>query len=463
MKTGHFASGAAVGQKRTFAIATSTLRKQLGCAAIVIAVLTPLCVAAADTAVATDASRIWVSRFSKAGEATIPAGVATDGVLTYVTGSIGSTSADFLTVAYRSDTGAMVWKRRYDAGGAYDAATAIATDGARVYVTGPSQKGRYYDYVTIAYNASDGAKVWLARYDGPARSGDAPEAIAVAGSRVIVTGGSIGVGTSDDYATIAYDAATGARDWVRRYVGPAGLDVAYGLSTASGIVYVTGWEDEIGGTDGWATIAYRLNDGSTKWVARYAPAGHTLGTPVIDTDGARVYVTGAISRTTEDWATRAYDAATGTARWTKLFNGPTKGDDYPAAVVTDGSRVYVSGVTWGKRPRTNYWDYLTIAYDAASGAKLWTARLDAADDSDLAFAMTLAGGRVYVTGKSYVGQPAGLTVAYDAATGVEAWRDFYTSSYTTLTHAATDGTRVYVTGSSYSASSVEFLTIAYSP
>jgi outer membrane protein assembly factor BamB len=46
--------------------------------------------------------------------------------------------------------------------------------------------------------------------------------MAVIGRRVFVTGASGGRGANlEDYATVAYDAVTGARLWVRRYNGPA--------------------------------------------------------------------------------------------------------------------------------------------------------------------------------------------------------------------------------------------------
>jgi beta-propeller repeat-containing protein len=59
----------------------------------------------------------------------------------------------------------------------------------------------------------------VARYDGPVGSDDNANAIAIDGSgNVYVTGKSLGVGGSFDYATIKYSAA-GQEQWVARYNG----------------------------------------------------------------------------------------------------------------------------------------------------------------------------------------------------------------------------------------------------
>jgi hypothetical protein len=61
---------------------------------------------------------------------------------------------------------------------------------------------------------------------------------------VYVTGGSTGATSHQDYLTIAYNAATGARLWVERYNGPPnGDDAARSLavSPSAGPVYVTGY------------------------------------------------------------------------------------------------------------------------------------------------------------------------------------------------------------------------------
>src|SRR5262249_22588589 len=146
----------------------------------------------------------------------------------FVTGpSAGSTSGlDYATVAYDASSGARLWARRYDGpGNGLDAAHAlgVSPDGAEVFVTGPSAGSTSgLDYATVAYDASSGARLWARRYDGPGNGLDAAHALGVSpdGSKVFVTGNSAGSTSFDDYATVAYDASSGARLWARRYDGP---------------------------------------------------------------------------------------------------------------------------------------------------------------------------------------------------------------------------------------------------
>ena len=80
-------------------------------------------------------------------------------------------------------------------------------------------------------------------------------------SRVFITGQSLGVGTSDDYTTVAYDADTGSDLWVGRYNGPPGNsgDVAreMGVSPDGSRVFVTGRDLGIDTSFEYATVAYR--------------------------------------------------------------------------------------------------------------------------------------------------------------------------------------------------------------
>src|SRR6266568_1103299 len=72
--------------------------------------------------------------------------------------------------------------------------------------------------------AASGAELWVKRYSGPGSSNDEASAVAVspAGDLVFVTGTS---NSGSDIVTIAYDAATGAPSWVRRYAGGSAAEI----------------------------------------------------------------------------------------------------------------------------------------------------------------------------------------------------------------------------------------------
>ena len=117
------------------------------------------------------------------------------------------------------------------------------------------------DYATVAYNASSGAHVWTRRYNGLGNGSDLANAIGVSpdGQEVFVTGESTGSTTSLDYATLGYNAATGAHVWTRRYNGPGdGSDIANALAVSSDGTHVIVTGESSGSTSGtdWATIAY---------------------------------------------------------------------------------------------------------------------------------------------------------------------------------------------------------------
>jgi hypothetical protein len=248
-----------------------------------------------------------------------------------------------------------------------------------VFVTGESiGSGSAFDYATVAYDATTGTKLWVRRFDGGApvppdatNQGDIAHALGVSpdGSRVFVTGESIGSGNATDYLTIAYNAATGQRSWVKRKNGPANGDdsaKALGVSPDGSRVFVTGFIHGSGSGRDYATVAYGAATGTQQWIRRYNgrpndnDSAEALG---VSPDGSRVFVTGfSFSFVSNyDYLTVAYNAATGQRSWVKRENGPAFGDDQASAldVSPDGSRLFVTGRSDGL---TGPKDYATVAY-----------------------------------------------------------------------------------------------------
>jgi PQQ-like domain len=355
--------------------------------------------------------------------------VSPDGSTVFVTGaSRGSGSgSDYATIAYAATTGTMVWLRRYDgpAGGSDEASSvAVSPDSATVFVTGSSAgTNSDGDYATIAYDASTGKRLWLKRYNGPGNWFDVAHALAVApdGSTLFVTGASAGRTQIGDYATIAYGASTGAKLWVKRYNGPAHDDdyaTALRVSPNGSRLFVTGYSSGSSGAD-FATFAYRTSDGTRLWRKRYNGPGDFFDFARdlrVSPDGSTVFVTGEsfVSLGEPVYATLAYDAATGSRLWRKQFRGPAGIFDDPRtlSVTPDGSSVFVTGASRGAK---SGYDYATVGYDASDGTKLSVHRYDGpASEFDAPEALGISpdGSKLFVTGASY----GSTSTKYDYAT-----------------------------------------------
>jgi hypothetical protein len=391
-------------------------------------------------------------------------------------------------------SGAKLWVARYNGPASrVDAARALAVsgDGTKVFVTGASYGNTTTqgDYATLAYNASTGGKVWVARYNGPGNSSDQPSALAVNGdgTRVFVTGESYGgKATGYDYATVAYNAYTGAKLWVARY-GGNGTDAAYSLAVSPDAtkVYVTGTRfSSTAANYDYATVAYSASTGLKLWDARYngyAFDNDYASSLAVSRDGTKLFVTGTSDGLTSyDYATVAYKASTGAKLWVARYNGPggTDHDDdyaYSLAVSRDGTKVVVTGYSYGSA--TTDYDYATVAYNASTGAKLWVARyngpgsrFDAANALN-SIALSSDGTRVFVTGQSDGGTVTAAdyaTVAYNASTGGKLWVARYNgpaSGYDLPSSVGvnSDGTKVFVTGESYGGTTTnsDYATVVY--
>jgi len=443
-----------------------------------------------QTGPAIPGAQVWAQRYkgrANGDDYARALGVSPDGSTVIVTGqSSGSTSGpDYTTVAYGASTGARLWARRYNGpANSTDAASAlgVSPDGTTVFVTGGSTgQTSGYDYATVAYSASTGARVWARRYNGPANRDDFATALGLSpdGTTAFVTGVSVGQTSGADYATLAYNASTGARLWARRYNGPGNGDdyvTALGMSPDGSTVFVTGYSN--GQTSGYdyGTVAYSASAGTRLWVRRHNGPGnggdiaYALG---VSPDGSTVFVTGYIGGQASgpDYGTVAYSTSTGARLWARRYNGPGNGYDYASALglSADGTTVFVTGVSTGLRSSA---DYATVAYNASTGGELWLRRYNGPGngyDLPTALGVSADGTTVFVTGYS-VGQTSGAdytTLAYGASTGARLWARRYNGpgngfDYVTALGLSPDGTTLYVTGYSVGRTGgYDYATVAY--
>jgi len=160
-----------------------------------------------------------------------------------------------------------------------------------------------------------------------------------------------------------------------------------------------------------------------------------------------------------DWTLVAHDAASGALRWNASYRGDEAWADLPEALAVDpsGSRVFATGMTCLTAPDIDTCDLVVVAYDAATGAKLWEVRRDGPAhqlDGGGDVVVSPDGASLFVAGmesRPDTGTDSVL-LGLDAATGALLWDEHYDGSGgfdTGLGVASSgDGTRVYLMGSS---------------
>jgi WD40 repeat protein len=382
-----------------------------------------------------------------------------------------------------------LWVGRYEGpAGSYSGASAIAVspDGRAVFVTGTSFRTGHLGhniaahYVTAGYDSATGRQLWTRLFRGLGNSASGAIAVSPDGRIVFVTGSSV-VGTGHDYyATIAYSASTGRQLWLRTFSWPGGWANAAALvvSPDGTTVFVTGYSGDgfLSGynDEGYSTIAYNAATGAQRWLSVFKGRNEARNI-AISPDCKTLYVTGRGYRPASQWdyLTIAYDAATGAVRWTARYNGPENGLDYANAVVVapGGKTVYVTGGSWSNS-RSKGAEFATVAYNAITGAQRWAARSNG-QGIGMSLAVTPSGRIVIAAGLSIGPSGPGLgtgyaTVAYNAATGAPVWTRrtlgnpgiAYSDSHTLA--ISPDSSTVYVTGvNAVACCDYHFATVAY--
>jgi PQQ-like domain len=218
----------------------------------------------------------------------------------------GGTNKGYLTTAESATTGATLWTSQYYVrdGGSTPTSIAADPDGSAVFITGttPNTATRKTETTTVAYDPATGAQLWIRRIQ---KSGGTPRlAVSPDGSTVFAagdSGGSTDPISYGEYFTAAYNAATGAVRWTAHYHGPAtgAGSVSEGIAASpdGSQVFVTGysWSAGASGQPQFATVAYNASTGASLWVARYGDVAKqaSYGTAVaVSPDSSKVFVTG---------------------------------------------------------------------------------------------------------------------------------------------------------------------------
>ncbi len=395
-----------------------------------------------------------------------------------------TTGMDAVTIAYDADTGQQLWLARFNGSGdnldeiGYD--VAVSPDGTKVFVTGNRDTNFSFthepsptDTSTIAYDAATGDQLWASKYGMPYPQAEGTNTITVSpsGDRIYVAGGTANFDDESyrGYLTIAYDAATGQRLWVSRYVpgvGIGGYDNAWdsAISSDGSQLSITGTSGGVGDFGDIATVSYDTTTGRQLWAQRYTSPSFSddqafsIG---IAPDDSRVYVGGyGYHDPTDrfsDFASIAYSSATGDREWLKFYDGGSDQGDQGTEleVGPGGRRIYVTG---GAQFTPNPIDggVATVAYKAKSGRQAWAATFDPDPinntETGNGIKVSPNGHRLYIATSGPTYDDIGQTIGYD----------LYTVAYVTTSgtqigsykfNSAEDGSGQHFAGSVYAAGS----------
>ena len=292
-------------------------------------------------------------------------------------------------------------------------AARIATDasGNVAVVSGPSGGG---DLAVTSYT-TDGAFRWRSTVSPSVGTFQGDWVAAAPNGDFLAVGHNVNSSGNPIQATLVRFASDGTLLWR--------VDPSVGFLATVGRLLVDA------GDNAYLAVSGR---GTGAFVQKYGPSGALLWSRLdssgggyaiasslaLSPDGADVAVTGSVAGGAT-WITAVYDATTGVRRWQATAAEGTAAKD----VVVDATRVYVAGqgVTGAGTPGLAY--YLTVvAYDRATGARLWRKDKKPADAYDAAgLWMALApDGNLVVTGQANRGFLDWYTVEFDT-TGAVRW------------------------------------------
>src|SRR5215472_17396344 len=374
-------------------------------------------------------TRLWVSRYNGSGAGAQATAIAPNlgGTAVFVTGlsRTGPATQSWVTIAYNAKTGKRLWLTAHAEGngtGTAPRAISVSTDGTKVFVTGAAP-GAPHRFMTIAYDAVTGKQLWISTSSIAAT----PAAMVAFGTTVVYVTGSTAAanGVSPDYVTIAYKAATGAQLWISRYNGPANrgdFGQAIAVNPGQRVAYVTGGSQDVTGSD-MVTIAYSVSTGAQLWAQRYDAGGNSsnqgLSLAVFDT-GAPLIVTGRIVTVAgrRSDVTINYNERTGKPVWIRHFK-PLNNFSFNPVAMAIGPLAAIAYVAGDTGLPSHEEGYGTVAF-TLNGSVVWRGHYAGPADGK-SFLLGLAigpqtGGTLYETGASdsSAGVPDFATLAYVA-------------------------------------------------
>jgi hypothetical protein len=172
-------------------------------------------------------------------------------------------------------------------------------------------------------------------------------------------------------------------------------------------------------------VAFSTSTGADLWADGYTAASGEVGNGVaVSPDSSTVFVTGQIRAAPQlAYWTVAYNAGTGAVIWSARYEGLGYSRATSVGVSPNGSAVFVTGTTEAS-PAPTGTRVVTLAYNPATGARLWLDGYPGGQPNGTQFtspslAVAPDASTVAVTaGRALKGEQTGYaTLAYNAATG----------------------------------------------
>jgi len=314
-----------------------------------------------------------------------------------------------------------------------------------------------------------GAQRWTASYQSGEPAFSTAVSLSPDGSTVFVTG-STEVNNSGRFATIAYDASSGAHRWAATFPsdasGQGGMARALAVSPDGSRLFVSGFVRCHSGCDatswaGYATVAYDGSTGERLWVSRLATKGDELGSIEVSRDGSMVLLSGGDGDEGSELV--AYDSSNGVQLWRAHREKAYVAPGVHLSMSPDGETVYVTD-TAPPDLETCYsaGGYRTSAYDTADGSLQWSSTYKVTDHASICgmstgISLSADGLTVFVTGMGdlaihdHSDKYRSATVAYDAMTGAQLWATTeddirMLGGLVTSLEVSPDGSKVFVLG-----------------
>lgn len=317
-----------------------------------------------------------------------------------------NTSYDFTVLKY-NQAGVLLWANTFSLQNNFadDKGADITVDSNNdLIITGFGTTGAGNTVLVTRKISEYGTELWTNTETSFTGNSQAVKLAVNVNNDVFITG-FVSNGYSSDMVVIKYDIS--GNKVFQRVIGGEGEDKAWGIAVDDDNVIITGTITNSAGNTDCYTAKFD-SAGNSIWGNTFNGTGNgeDKAWGIAVDDDAAVYITGS---TTDlygnvNYITVKYDGS-GTQLWASEYNGSGNGRDVANAIgliYRNGTvaEVVSAGESTGSE---NNLDYATVRYDTETGNEISISRYSLSsttDDRPLDIAVSVANGRVYLTGYS---------------------------------------------------------------